>query len=394
MDLGSGFVLNMSTWLEDVQTALKNLGGEAHLSKIFEEVKRVRKNLNPSWTRTIQKELERHSSDSSVWNSKYRGKEDLFYSAKGIGEGVWGLRKMFAVAPTDLDWFQQLRTDGVKGDVINFWTPTPWNISRLQVNDKLYFMLKSPIRKIGGFGKFVEYKNMRASEAWRKYGRDNGVENLSQLISRTDKYKAKHTKKNLISDPVIGCILLNDPEFYDNDNLKTDKSEGIDFPKQVVKIKYFRKREKKVQNEKEREIEVKKTFELVDSSKSKRKQLTQKERKGQAAFRRDILKIYNNSCAITEIKQKEVLEAAHIQGYVNEESNNVQNGICLRVDIHKLFDNGLISINNDYKVIVSSMLKSTEYERIDGKKIKLPNNKMHYPSANALENHNKQVFRK
>ena len=35
---------------------------------------------------------------------------------------------------------------------------------------------------------------MRASEAWKKYGRDNGVENLSQLISRTDKYKAKHTE--------------------------------------------------------------------------------------------------------------------------------------------------------------------------------------------------------
>ena len=42
----------MSTWLDDVQTALKNLGGEAHLSKIFDEVKRIRKNLNPSWTRT------------------------------------------------------------------------------------------------------------------------------------------------------------------------------------------------------------------------------------------------------------------------------------------------------------------------------------------------------
>ena len=37
-DLGSGFVLNMSTWLKDIQTALKNLGGEAHLSKIYEEV--------------------------------------------------------------------------------------------------------------------------------------------------------------------------------------------------------------------------------------------------------------------------------------------------------------------------------------------------------------------
>ena len=57
---------------------------------------------------------------------------------------------------------------------------------------------------------------MRASEAWRKYVRDNGVENLRQLISWTDKYKAKHTKKNLIPDPIIGCILLNDPEFFKN----------------------------------------------------------------------------------------------------------------------------------------------------------------------------------
>ena len=83
----------MSTWLDDTITALKNLGGEAHLNDIFKEVKRIRKTLSPSWTRTIQKELERHSSDSIVWKSKYRGKEDLFYSAKGIGQGVWGLRQ-------------------------------------------------------------------------------------------------------------------------------------------------------------------------------------------------------------------------------------------------------------------------------------------------------------
>ena len=67
---------------------------------------------------------------------------------------------MFAISPTDLNWFQQLRTEGLQGNVINFWTPTPWNISRLKSGDNLYFMLKSPIRKIGGYGKFVEYKNM------------------------------------------------------------------------------------------------------------------------------------------------------------------------------------------------------------------------------------------
>jgi len=381
----------MSTWLEDIQTALKNLGGEAHLSKIYKEVSKVREGkLNPTFESTIRRELETNSSDSESY-AKGRKGEDLFYMK---GKGVWGLREMFAVAPTDLDWFQQLRSEGVKGEVINFWTPTPWNISRLQANDKLYFMLKSPIRKIGGYGTFVEYKNMKASDAWRVYGRDNGVENLSELISRTDGYKSKNTKKELTIDPEIGCILLKDLEFYDDNNFKTDEEDGISFPKQVVKLKYFNKREKIISKEKVTTIKVSKSFELIDSSKVKRKQLTQKERKGQAGFRRDILKIYDNSCSVTGITQKEVLEAAHIQGYVNEESNNVQNGICLRVDIHKLFDNGLITIDSEYKVLISTMLKSTEYESLNGKKINLPQNKTYYPSATALENHNKLVFRK
>ena len=56
----------MATWLDDTIIALKNLGGKAHLNDIFKEVKRIRKTLSPSWTRTIQKELERHSSDSKL----------------------------------------------------------------------------------------------------------------------------------------------------------------------------------------------------------------------------------------------------------------------------------------------------------------------------------------
>ena len=83
----------MATWKEDTIQALKNLGGVAHLSKIHKEVEKLRKgNLNPTWTQTIQRELETYSSDSDVWNSKLGGKEDLFYMAEGKGKGVWGLR--------------------------------------------------------------------------------------------------------------------------------------------------------------------------------------------------------------------------------------------------------------------------------------------------------------
>ena len=76
---------------------------------------------------------------------------------------------MFAVAPTDINWFSQLRQEGIHGQLANFWTPTPWNITKLSLGNKLCFMLKSPIRKIGGYGHFYSYQNMKASIAWEKW---------------------------------------------------------------------------------------------------------------------------------------------------------------------------------------------------------------------------------
>ena len=70
----------------------------------------------------------------------------------------------FGIANTDLNWFSQLRNEGYSQSPINFWTPTPWNIKKLQKGDFLYFMLKSPIRKIGGYGRFVEYKKSKVPE--------------------------------------------------------------------------------------------------------------------------------------------------------------------------------------------------------------------------------------
>jgi hypothetical protein len=79
-----------TTWKEDVLRALYNLKGKAHLSEINKEVKKIRKdNLNPTWQKTVQRELESNSSDSKA----YLGKDDLFYSVKGKGKGFWGIRE-------------------------------------------------------------------------------------------------------------------------------------------------------------------------------------------------------------------------------------------------------------------------------------------------------------
>ena len=55
-----------------------------------------------------------------------------------------------------------------------------------------------------------------------------------------------------------------------------------------------------------------------------KRQLSTKDRVGQAGFRTNLLDIYHNTCAITKTKFPDVLEAAHIMSYVNPKSNHVQ----------------------------------------------------------------------
>lgn len=89
----------MSTWLEDITTALANLGGIAHYDALYPEVKKVRAGVLPeSWKQIVQRTIQDHSADSDG----YKGHND-FYSVKGIGSGVWGLRSHLLSTPLPSD---------------------------------------------------------------------------------------------------------------------------------------------------------------------------------------------------------------------------------------------------------------------------------------------------
>jgi putative restriction endonuclease len=82
---------NMPTWIEIVTEALNNLGGMAHLSDIYLEVKKLNKReLSKTWEATIRGVIERNSSDSDAFSPK----NDIFYSIDGKGNGLWGLRDL------------------------------------------------------------------------------------------------------------------------------------------------------------------------------------------------------------------------------------------------------------------------------------------------------------
>src|SRR5829696_2962390 len=146
---------------------------------------------------------------------------------------------MIAIAPTDLDWFEVLSEESPAPE-INFWTPTPWNISGLEQGNRFYFLLKAPYRKIGGYGHFRYYENMSAREAWNRFGKGNGVSNLAELVERTSKYASRHSTTFVPSvNPEIECIILDRPVFFEESDFFRPEDYGKFFPRQVVKLKYF-----------------------------------------------------------------------------------------------------------------------------------------------------------
>jgi putative restriction endonuclease len=290
---------------------------------------------------------------------------------------------MFAISPTDNHWFQFLRDAGFNS-YVNFWTPTPWNIKRMSPGNRWYFLLKSPIREIGGFGEFVEYKNLTAIEAWKEYGQRNGCVDKKQMVERIQVYIDKNSEefggKSIdINSHEIGCVILKNCQFWDEEKYKRPEDYEIGFATQVVKYKYFDQYDPFTNLPDDID-----NFSLLNEPREEfKKEVNQ--RKGQSEFKGRILKAYNNKCCVSGETCPELLEAAHLQQYLNDSSNHIQNGILLRIDLHRLFDNGLLFIDNEYKVHISPILLSPSYKQFEGIKISLPNNPNEYPSKECLE---------
>ncbi|MDQ1847704.1 HNH endonuclease [Gemmobacter fulvus] len=111
-------------------------------------------------------------------------------------------------------------------------------------------------------------------------------------------------------------------------------------------------------------------------------------RRGQAAFRNTLLKVYNSKCCITGCDFVPALEAAHIRPYLGEHSNIASNGLLLRGDIHTLFDLGFLAIGDQYNIILAKSLASSDaYHGLYGKRISLPSHIDDQPDREFLRNH-------
>ena len=130
-----------------------------------------------------------------------------------------------------------------------------------------------------------------------------------------------------------------------------------------------------------------------------------KERVGQNIFLTAVLSAYDYRCCITGINVPEFLIASHIKPWAESENYtekiNPRNGLCLNAFHDKAFDQGFITIDKYFRIIVSNVLK--ENSRIDettkewlidldGQKINMPDKCQ--PEIKFLEYHNDVIFKR
>lgn len=115
------------------------------------------------------------------------------------------------------------------------------------------------------------------------------------------------------------------------------------------------------------------------------------------AFKRDISRIYADTCAISNLKINatktySVVDACHIVPFAESQNDHITNGIALCPNLHRAFDRGLISIDDNYRLLVSNDFvepSDSPYgiKQFEGKEIKLPDYPKYYPLAENLAWH-------
>jgi putative restriction endonuclease len=124
-------------------------------------------------------------------------------------------------------------------------------------------------------------------------------------------------------------------------------------------------------------------------------------RVNQNFFRSSILSAYYNTCAITGMKINELLIASHIKPWAKDINNrlNPHNGICLNVIHDKAFDQGYITIDKHYRIIIAREIRkycensfvNDVFYKYDRQTILIPNK--FKPSLEFLEYHNDMIFK-
>jgi putative restriction endonuclease len=124
----------------------------------------------------------------------------------------------------------------------------------------------------------------------------------------------------------------------------------------------------------------------------------------EARFRLNVVAAYNYTCALTgyrltTITGGSIVDAAHIHQFADSRNNDPRNGLALTKNAHWLFDNGLWTLSDDYRVIVAhgTFAEGGPQHHLlapyQGKPIQLPHDRSLWPNVLHLAWHRNSIFK-
>ncbi len=120
-----------------------------------------------------------------------------------------------------------------------------------------------------------------------------------------------------------------------------------------------------------------------------------------AAFAVAIKEAYNNTCAMTGLKitngrGRTEVQAAHIQPVSENGPDSLRNGVALSGTIHWMFDNGLVSIDDDYSILIDKdRLPETAVRLLNqDRRLRMPARDDMRPHRHFLNFHREKIFKK
>lgn len=148
-----------------------------------------------------------------------------------------------------------------------------------------------------------------------------------------------------------------------------------------------------------RELLKRQPASLVAPTGPSEKVVTVKQRLHQAFFRDAVISSYNNRCCVTGLPLVECLVAGHIVPWSVDEHRRADptNGVCMSATFDRLFDCGLVTINDDLTLLVSKRVCGLKDESVadliaacHGQKIIPP--ARFYPDPDCLRWHRENRF--
>jgi putative restriction endonuclease len=291
------------------------------------------------------------------------------------------------VASTDSDWYRFLRTRRDPGE-INFWRPgvTSMHMAR---GAPWLFLIRGT-NEIWGCAFFAAFSVMPIGVAWETFGSANGFGDFSSFLKKIAKIKG--TAENAIGS--IGCAVLSGPEYFD----VPIQYEG--FGRMYGPIKSFDARS-------ELGTELRTAMAVRVGTRAEvsfiigggvGKPVLVVPRLGQATFRIELEKQYQMRCAVTGERTRPVLDAAHIKPFSLVKEHSISNGLLLRKDIHRLFDDGYVTVTPDRRFRVSKAIKDEfengrDYYALDGRPILETLSPDARPAQEYLEWHSSSRFK-